>query len=163
MPTKPASWAPIKAINRPMPTPIAYFSPIGMAFMRIILSFVRTIIRTSRPSITIIPIACCHVIPSPSIIVNVTTAFIPIPEASAKGVFETSPIMMLIMPAPRHVDTTAASKGMPVAPPLERIAGLTNIMYAIVMNVVTPATISRLTVVFLSWNLKYDKAPSLSS
>jgi hypothetical protein len=65
-----------------------------------------------------------------------------------------------MIPAPRQVETTAASKGIPVAPPLESIAGLTNIMYAMVINVVTPATISRLTLVFLSWNLKYDKAPS---
>ncbi len=74
------------------------------------------------------PMACCQVSPRPRMIVKVTTAFIPIPDASANGVLDTSPIMMLMTPAPRQVDTTAASKGIPVAPPLERIAGFTKIM-----------------------------------
>ena len=74
------------------------------------------------------PIACCQLSPRPKIIVKVTTAFIPIPDARANGVLETSPINMLMTPAPRHVETTAASRGMPVWPPFDRIAGLTKIM-----------------------------------
>ena len=44
-----------------------------------------------------------------------------------------------MMPAPMHVDVTAAAAGMPAATSSE---GLTAMMYAIARNVVRPARIS---------------------
>ena len=115
-------------MKRPIPTPIAYLRPIGIAFIIILRSPVNTKTATIIPSITIIPIACCQFNPRPKIIVNTTTALIPIPDASANGVLVRTPINTLIKPAPIHVAITAASNGMPVAPPAERIAGLTKMI-----------------------------------
>ena len=51
-----------------------------------------------------------------------------------------------------HVAATTASCGMPVS---LRIDGFTKMMYAIVTNVVNPASISVRQLVCSSWNWKY--------
>jgi hypothetical protein len=93
-----------------------------------LLSPVRTKMVTIMPSITMIPIACCQESPRPKTIVNTTTAFIPIPEARANGVLVIRPMSILISPAPIHVAITAASNGIPVAPPADSMAGFTKMM-----------------------------------
>ena len=100
----------------------------------------------------------CHGTFSPMMMLNATTAFKPMPEARASGRFAKTPMQMHMMAAPRHV--AVASAGIHAAPtaPLpnaaDRMPGLTKMMYAIVMKVTTPASISVRTLVPRSVNLK---------
>ncbi len=83
---------------------------------------------------------------------NATTAFNPMPGASAIGKFAPSPMSNVQMAAAAAVAAAAASNGTPAA---ARIAGLANRMYAIVRNVVTPPRTSRAVVVPRAWRSKY--------
>ena len=132
----PAFLRPIIAIKRPRPTEIAWRSDTGIAFMIASRSPQRTSKRIARPSIKITAIAACQ---SPLVIwerVKATTALTPIPEAQASGLFEKSPIQIVITPAPIHVAVIAALKGIPAT---TRMPGFTAMIYAIARNVVSPA------------------------
>src|SRR5680860_209437 len=62
-------------------------------------------------------------------------------------------MMMVITPATRQVEVSAAANGRPL-PSRPRILGFTKMMYDMTMNVVSPARVSRLSDVFHCLNLK---------
>jgi hypothetical protein len=146
-------------MNRPMPTAIARFSESGTAFMIASRNPTSTRTRTTRPSITITPIAPAGVRPSVKTRKNATRALIPRPAARAIGTFAIRPIAMLITPATRAVAAAmgaleasiAAVSGMNM---FERMFGFRNRMYAMTMKVVTPAFTSVAKFVPRSANLK---------
>ncbi len=82
---------------------------------------------------------------------NVTTALSPMPEASANGRLLIRPMQMHMSAAPIAVAVAAPANGTPAA---LRMPGFTNMMYAMVRNVVTPASNSVLKSVPRSLNLK---------
>ncbi len=81
--TKPASTKPMSAMNRPMPTPIAVLSCIGMALKMTRRRPTRTSSRMTSPSSTTRPIASAQLICDA--IENVTKALSPSPVATANG------------------------------------------------------------------------------
>ena len=86
--TKPAFTRPIKRMNRPMPTPIACFRGIGIAFRIASRKPVRTSAVMTIPSMRMMPMAACHGsggVPSTSW--YATTALSPRPAAIANGLF----------------------------------------------------------------------------
>ena len=89
--------------------------------------------------------AISHSIPIPqlAVTVNAKYAFSPMPGAKAKGRLAHRPIITHPTNAAIAVANNASLKGIPET---ESISGLTNKMYAIVRNVVTPALISPSTV-----------------
>jgi hypothetical protein len=149
----PAFFRPIKAIKSPIPTAMANFRPSGMAFMTASRRFVRTRMVTRRPSTITAAIAVCQGSCWPRIRVKATTALSPRPEARATGKFATTPIAMLAAAAAMHVAKNTPGTERPV-PSVPRIAGLTKIMYAIVIKVVSPAITSVRRFVPRSENLK---------
>ena len=71
--------------------------------------------------------------------------FSPMPGASAMGYFAHSPIRIVAAPDTTHVASSTAPKSSPVGFPVKSVdstAGCTKMMYAIVRNVVMPATTS---------------------
>jgi hypothetical protein len=84
--------------------------------------------------------------------VYVKYAFSPMPGASAMGYRARKPIVRLPNAAERHVAAVTAATGIPVS---DRMDGFTKMMYAIVMNVVNPASISVRHDVPSSSNSKY--------
>ncbi len=82
---------------------------------------------------------------------NVTTAFRPMPDASANGRLAIRPMHTHMRAAPSAVAVAAPANGTPAA---DRMPGLTKMMYAMVRNVVTPARSSVLAFVPRSLNLK---------
>jgi hypothetical protein len=125
--TRPPFFRPMNAMNSPMPTAMANFSDMGMAFSTASRRFVSTRIVTRMPSTITTAIACCQLKPIPRIKVNATMAFRPRPEARASGKFAKTPIAMLVAAAATHVAKNTADTESPV-PSVPRIAGLTKIM-----------------------------------
>jgi hypothetical protein len=125
--TSPPFFRPMNAMNRPMPTAMANFSDMGMAFSNASRRFVSTRMVTRMPSTTTTAIACCQLKPISRIKVNATMAFKPNPEARASGKFAKTPIAMLAAAAATHVAKNTPDIGSPV-PSVPRIAGLTKIM-----------------------------------
>ena len=84
---RPPSFRPIVVMNRPMPTPIARFRSIGMAFMTASRRPVITSSRMMRPSTKITDMPTCQGTLAcwKPMTENVTTAFRPMPDASANG------------------------------------------------------------------------------
>jgi hypothetical protein len=93
----------------------------------------------TTPSSTIRPIAVCHE-PAAFATWKATTAFSPIPLASASGKLAMQPISRHEIPAAAAVHAIAESLGTPAA---ARMDGLTKRMYAIVKNVATAPRASR--------------------
>ncbi len=83
--TTPALTSPIRAMNAPIPIPIARLRSIGIAFRIISRTLVSTRIVIRTPSATITPIAWGNVSPSAATSVNATNAFSPRPAAKANG------------------------------------------------------------------------------
>ena len=73
----------MKAMNRPIPIAIAFFSSSGIARMIDSRSPMRTAITAASPSTTIRPIASGKLSPASATRVNATTAFRPRPGAMA--------------------------------------------------------------------------------
>jgi len=80
-----------------------------------------------------------HDFPIPSTTVNAKNALRPIPGASANGSFAYNPITNVANREDNAVAVKIAPKSIPVS---DKINGLTIKIYAIVMNVVTPALTS---------------------
>jgi hypothetical protein len=78
-------------------------------------------------------------------------AFSPIPGAIAIGAFVNKPVIIVIMALTKQVTIISAGLSIPAA---LKIVGFTKIIYAIVRNVVAPATNSVLTFVRFSLSLK---------
>ena len=108
--TMPAFTKPIRAMNRPIPIPMARFRSSGIAFMIATRRPVRTRIEITTPSITITPIACGHVSPSAPTSVKATKAFSPRPAAIANGYFAQTPMAMVITPATSAVTVSTSGK-----------------------------------------------------
>ncbi len=83
--TRPAFTRPMKAMNRPIPMPMARLRSIGMAFSTASRNPVSTSPVMTRPSTTMTPMACGQVRPSAPTRVKATNAFRPSPAASANG------------------------------------------------------------------------------
>jgi hypothetical protein len=75
----------MNAMNRPMPTEMARFSDIGTASIMAWRNRVTTSSVITMPSSSTTVIACGHVSPRPATSSNATTAFSPMPGASASG------------------------------------------------------------------------------
>ena len=138
-------------------------TPYGIAST--ILSRILKIESTKKitPSIKIIQSAAwndaTYDIPVRLTIFATTTAkklLSPIPGASANGLFARNAIINIATADAIHVarKTPFHKAFVPSAPKPVRRFGLSAIMYAIVMNVVSPAIISVLTVVLFSLSLK---------
>ena len=130
----PASMNPMNRMNRPMPTPIAYFSDVGTARMIASRRPTTTSSVTTMPSRTITPIAPCGVRPWVRTSPKATAPLMPRPAAIASGVFAMTPIAMVRRPAMRAVAAAAAgmkawASGDPGAPNMfDRMAGFRNRM-----------------------------------
>ena len=118
--TTPASTSPMNAMNRPMPTLIAVFSPVGTAWNTALRKPVRTSTRMISPSMTTRPMASAQLICEA--IENATKAFSPRPVARASGKFATTPIRIVTTPGhqgrgrghQREVGCRAAAEELPV-------------------------------------------------
>jgi hypothetical protein len=121
----------MKAMNSPMPSPMACLSGSGMACMTASRRPVSTRTVIASPSTTTTPIASGQVSPAPPTSWNATTALRPRPAAMANGYLATSPIAMLARPAARAVAVSTGAKGS-LAPRASatapRTLGLTNRM-----------------------------------
>ncbi len=95
--------------------------------------------------------ANCHEYPIPSTTVNAKNAFSPIPGARANGRFAVKAITRVAIADERAVAVKIAPKSIPVS--LKK-SGFTMRIYAIVRNVVRPATTSVFTSVPCSFSLK---------
>ena len=155
--TTPAFLNPMIAKNKPIPAPIPSFIERGIELMIYFLAGVTLSAMNTIPAIKTAASACWKVYPIPKITPNVKKAFSPIPGASATGHLAHSPIINVPITAAMIVAVNTAPKSMPV-PSVERIAGFTTVMYAIVKNVATPAMISVFTEVFA-----FDRPNSLSN
>jgi len=108
-------------------------SPIGTAVIIASRKRVRTRIVMARPSHSTTVIACGHVSPRPATSSKATTAFSPIPGASANGYFANTPMAIESSPALRHVTVSVGANGSPLpsspgTPPNPRISGFTKMM-----------------------------------
>ncbi len=97
----PASTNPMRAMNRPMPTPMAYFSGSGTASNTATRKPVSTRMPMMMPSSTTRPMACGQVISGA--IVKARKLFRPRPAAIASGKRPMAPIAMVSTPATRAV------------------------------------------------------------
>ncbi len=124
---KPPSFRPMVAMNRPIPTPIARFRLSGIAFMTASRRPVSTSARMMRPSTKMTDMPTCHGTFAcwKPMSENVTTAFRPMPDASANGRLAMSPMQTHMSAAPSAVAVAAPPKGTPAA---ERMPGLTKMM-----------------------------------
>src|SRR5439155_11363213 len=137
---------PMKAMNRPMPAPMARRRSRGMACMIASRRPAKTSNVVRTPSRTINPIAACHD-PACGATVKATIAFSPIPLASARGKLAKTPMRMQQMPAASAVEARKVPESCGVAPvAFVRMSGLTKRMYAIVRNVAKAPRSSRPTV-----------------
>jgi hypothetical protein len=156
---RPPSTNPMNRMKSPMPTAIARFRESGTAFMIASRRPTSTSSRTTSPSITITPIAPAGVRPSVSTRKNATNALMPRPAASAIGTLAITPMAMHIKPATRAVAAAAGALKASIAAVsgmnmFDRMFGFRNRMYAMTMNVVTPAFTSVARFVPRSANLK---------
>ncbi|MPN32744.1 hypothetical protein SDC9_180224 [bioreactor metagenome] len=138
-------------MKRPMPPEMAYCRETGMALMMALRSLVTVIRMLIRPQMKTMASACCQVKPIRKTMVKVKKAFSPMPGAWAKGTLATRPIIRVPMTAARIVAMNTAFLSIPAR---ERMLGLTNMMYAMVRKVVSPANNSVFTSVLFSRSLK---------
>ncbi len=124
---RPPSTRPMKRMKKPMPTTIAFFSSSGIEWKIASRKPVITRIVMATPSRTMSPMALSKLRPWPSTRLKATTALSPMPGAMAKARFVTSPMRMVMTPATRQVEVSAAAKGRP-SPPSPRMLGFTKMM-----------------------------------
>ena len=131
---QPISLRPMIARNMPIPAPVAIFRSVGMELIICDLHPPITgiwgidIARNRSPSTKTAASATSHGMPIPRTTANVKYAFSPIPGARAKGRFAQSPMTMQPTNAATAVANSASPKGMPVAPKLLSMEGLTTRM-----------------------------------
>ncbi len=117
------------ARNMPIPAPVAIFRSVGIELIMVVLKPPITgicgidIAKNSIPSTNTAARA-----PMPRTTANVKYAFSPIPGASANGRFAYRPMIVHPTKAATAVANNASSNGMPVAPKLLSIEGLTTKM-----------------------------------
>ena len=118
---------PMKPIKRPMPMPMARRRSTGMASITALRSPQITKIRMTTPSKKTTAMATRQSTLSPLAPhrVKATMALMPMPEARARGLLATRPMMAVISAAPKHVAVRAALYGTPAA---ERNCGFTAMM-----------------------------------
>jgi hypothetical protein len=114
-------------------------------------------IKQSRPERNTMPKPVCQDILPAETRLYARNALSPIPGAIAIGAFVKRPVMIVIMAVVTQVAIIRAALSIPAA---LKIAGFAKIIYAIVRNVVSPATISILTFVSLS---EREKNPFINS
>ena len=83
--TRPPFTSPMKRMKRPIPTEMARFSARGMAFTTASRTPTSTRMVMTTPSRKITPIAAGHGSFCAAISWKATTAFSPIPDATARG------------------------------------------------------------------------------
>lgn len=103
--TNPASTKPMKAMNRPMPTPMACLSCCGIAFMIASRRPVSTRTQIRTPSRTTRPMASSQLISGASW--KATTALRPRPAAMASGRLPPIPMMTVMTHATSAVAVTS--------------------------------------------------------
>ena len=143
----PIFFNPINAINRPIPAVEAVVIGAGIAFASFSLNPKAARIKKNMPDKNTTPRASCQDTPFPITRVKVKNAFSPIPGAIAIGTFPINAAKNVPIAVARQVTVISAPLSIP---DMERIAGLTNIIYAIARNVVTPPITSVFTLLFLS-------------
>jgi hypothetical protein len=116
--------------------------------------------RNTQPEMNTAPSACCQVNPIEPTTVKAKKAFRPMPGAIAMGQLASRAMMAEPSAPARQVATNTEPWSMPV---VERICGLTNTMYAIVRNVVSPASNSVRTSVPCCCSLKIRSSMESSS
>ena len=123
----PPSLSPMTVMKSPMPTPMALFRLSGMESITASRKPVTTSSKIRRPSMKITDIPTCQGTLAcwKPMTEKVSTAFIPMPEARARGRLAKAPISTLITAAPRAVAVTAPAKGTPAA---DRIPGFTKMI-----------------------------------
>jgi hypothetical protein len=130
---------------------IALLRELGTALTRICLILVTVSIKKMTPDINTAPNAALQGIPTPANATVAKSAFSPIPGARAMGKLTNKPMAIVTIPAPTAVAKKTAFLSIPVD---ERIVGLRNRIYAMVIKVVIPAITSVFTVVLFCDNLK---------
>lgn len=105
--------------------PMARLSGSGTARTIAWRSPVTTSNAMTSPSATITPIASAYDSRAPPTSWNATTAFRPIPGASASGSFDTTPMITVITAATRAVEVSSAP-ARPGPAAAARICGFTN-------------------------------------
>ena len=113
--TKPDPDSPMNEMNRPMPMAMARRRSAGMASMMAVRRPHSTKSRMAMPSTNTTAMATRQSTPAPWQMEKATTAFNPMPDASAMGRFAIRPIATVATAAPRQVEVSAAEKGMPAA------------------------------------------------
>ena len=137
----------MNAINRPIPAVEAVVIGAGIALASFSLNPNAARIKKNVPDKNTTPRASCQDTPFPITRVNVKNAFNPIPGAIAIGTFPINAAKNVPIAVARQVTVINAPLSIP---DIERIAGLTNIIYAIAKNVVIPPITSVFTLLFLS-------------
>ncbi len=106
---------PINAINKPIPTDIAFFTLRGILSIMASLTFRNVKIMKIIPSRNTAVKANCQVLPIPSTTAYVKNAFSPIPGASAKGRFACSAITRVAIRDDKAVAVNTAPNGIPAS------------------------------------------------
>ena len=102
-------------MKMPRPTAMAWRSETGTASMIASRRPHSTSARMMRPSSRMTAMATFQSPPAAAVSENATTALMPMPDAQASGRLENRPIRMVMMPAAKQVEVTAAETGMPAA------------------------------------------------
>jgi len=123
--TIPPSRSPTNAMKMPMPTPMDSFSELGTARTTASRRPASTSTTAIRPSITTQAMPTAQPTCWPMMMSKATSALRPRPDASASGMFATSPMTIVATPAASAVATATPVNGTPAC---DRIAGLTNTM-----------------------------------
>ena len=123
--TMPPLIRPSSAMKMPRPTAMAWRRETGTASIMASRKPHRTNARMIRPSRKMTAMATFQSPPAAAVSENATTALMPMPDAQASGRFANRPMRMVMMPAAKQVEVTAAPTGMPAA---DRSAGLTAMM-----------------------------------
>ncbi len=157
----PASTSPMKRMNRPMPAVIASLSCMGTASNTSLRSPVAARTTMMSPLMTTSPMASGQVSDPTTVVAR--NELMPRPAANANGSRAKTPKRIVITPAASDVvaDTCAKSSLLPsTSAALDRMIGLSTMMYAIAMKVTRPPRSSAPTV---DWRSEISKKRSRRS
>src|SRR5690625_2206693 len=130
----------IRPKNRPIPAAMAERNDLGMPAI-IQVRAPLTVSKTKiTPEINTAPSACCQVKPNAPTTVKAKNALRPMPGAIPMGQLATKAMVKVPTTAAKQVATNTAPRSMPV---LERMSGLTKMMYDMVKKVVMPRSEER--------------------
>ena len=140
----------MNAMNNPIPLGMAFFKFVGMDFniASLTLNNENTMNKIPSKNTAVRATSTLYFIEITT--VNVKKALRPMPGASAIGMFAKSPIKRQATAAETAVAVNTAPLSNPAMP---KSSGFTARIYAIERNIVTPAIISVVAVVPLSFNL----------